>query len=57
MTQQKTAFITGITGQDGSFLADLLLDKGYHVVGLARRSTNYDYPNIRHLIGRVTLEY
>lgn len=57
MTQQKTAFITGITGQDGSFLADLLLDKGYRVVGLARRSTNYDYPNIRHLIGRVTLEY
>jgi GDPmannose 4,6-dehydratase len=57
MTQRKTAFITGITGQDGSFLADLLLSKGYHVVGLVRRSTNYDYPNIRHLIGRVTLEY
>jgi len=57
MVQTKTALITGITGQDGSFLADLLLAKGYRVVGLARRSTNYDYPNIRHLIGKVTLEY
>ncbi len=57
MTQAKTAFVTGITGQDGSFLADLLLEKGYRVVGLVRRSTNYDYPNIRHLIGKVTLEY
>jgi GDPmannose 4,6-dehydratase len=54
---QKTAFITGITGQDGSFLADLLLTKGYRVVGLVRRSTNYAYPNIGHLIGKVTLEY
>lgn len=57
MPSHKTAFVTGITGQDGSFLADLLLSKGYHVVGLVRRSTNYDYPNIRHLIGKVTLEY
>jgi GDPmannose 4,6-dehydratase len=57
MTGQKTALVTGITGQDGSFLADLLLSKGYQVVGLARRSTNYDYPNIGHLIGKVTLEY
>lgn len=53
----KTAFITGITGQDGSYLADLLLSKGYRVVGLVRRSTNYDYPNISHVIGKVTLEY
>lgn len=57
MARQKTALITGITGQDGSYLADLLLAKGYHVVGIARRSTNYDYPNIRHLIGKITLEY
>jgi GDPmannose 4,6-dehydratase len=57
MAEAKTALITGITGQDGSFLADLLLAKGYRVIGLARRSTNYDYPNIRHLIGKVTLEY
>lgn len=57
MADQKTAFITGITGQDGSFLAELLLSKGYRVVGLVRRSTHYVYPNIRHLIGQVTLEY
>ena len=53
----KTALITGVTGQDGSFLAELLLEKGYHVVGLARRSTNYRYPNIDHLVGKITLEY
>ena len=53
----KTAFITGITGQDGSYLAELLLTKGYRVVGLARRSTNYHYPNIAHLAGRIELEY
>jgi GDPmannose 4,6-dehydratase len=54
---QKTAFITGTTGQDGSFLADLLVSKGYRVIGLARRSTHYDYVNIRHLVGKITLEY
>jgi GDPmannose 4,6-dehydratase len=53
----KTALVTGITGQDGSFLADLLLAKGYRVVGIARRSTNYRYPNLDHLIGQITLEY
>ena len=53
----KTALITGITGQDGSYLAEFLLAKGYTVVGLARRSTNYRYPNIDHLIGKITLEY
>ncbi|MCQ3930655.1 MAG: GDP-mannose 4,6-dehydratase [Chloroflexi bacterium] len=57
MAPQKTALVTGITGQDGSYLADLLLEKGYRVVGLARRSTNYRYPNIDHLIGKITLEY
>lgn len=52
-----TAFITGVTGQDGSYLAELLLDKGYEVVGLARRSTHYRYPNIEHLAGKIRLEY
>jgi len=51
------AFITGITGQDGSYLAEFLLDKGYEVVGLVRRSTNCRYPNIDHLVGKITLEY
>jgi GDPmannose 4,6-dehydratase len=54
---QKTALVTGITGQDGSYLADLLLSKGYRVVGILRRSTNYRYPNIDHLVGKVILEY
>jgi GDPmannose 4,6-dehydratase len=54
---RKVALVTGITGQDGSYLAEFLLEKGYQVVGLARRSTNYRYPNIDHLIGRIALEY
>jgi GDPmannose 4,6-dehydratase len=53
----KTALITGITGQDGSYLADILLEKGYHVVGLARRSTHYTYPNIEHLVGKITVGF
>jgi GDPmannose 4,6-dehydratase len=57
MAQQRTALITGITGQDGSYLAELLLEKGYRVVGLARRSTHYHYENIDHLAGRIVLEY
>lgn len=54
---KKVAFITGITGQDGSYLAELLLAKGYEVVGLARRSTHYHYENIEHLAGKISLEY
>ncbi len=45
----KTALITGITGQDGSYLADLLLDKGYTVYGLRRRISTYNLENIQHL--------
>jgi GDPmannose 4,6-dehydratase len=54
---EKVALITGITGQDGSYLAEFLLEKGYRVVGLVRRSTHYHYENIGHLAGRVILEY
>jgi GDPmannose 4,6-dehydratase len=57
MTQEKIALITGITGQDGSYLAELLLDKGYQVIGLARRSTHYHYENIGHLAGKIILEF
>jgi GDPmannose 4,6-dehydratase len=57
MTAKRVALITGITGQDGSYLAEFLLEKGYEVVGLVRRSTHYHYGNIDHLAGRVTLEY
>lgn len=45
----KTAFITGITGQDGSYLADLLIEKGYAVHGVLRRSSTIDRPRIDHL--------
>jgi len=46
----KTAFITGITGQDGSYLAELLLAKGYRVHGLARRSSSSNTARIQHLL-------
>ncbi len=47
---KKTALITGVTGQDGSFLSDLLLSKGYKVYGMIRRVTNRSYQNIQHLL-------
>jgi GDPmannose 4,6-dehydratase len=46
---QKTALITGITGQDGSFLAELLLEKGYKVHGLLRRASSFNTGRIEHL--------
>jgi GDPmannose 4,6-dehydratase len=46
----KKAFITGITGQDGSYLAELLLDKGYEVYGLTRRTSTQNYARIEHLM-------
>ena len=49
------ALITGITGQDGSYLAELLLDKGYDVHGLVRRSSTEKFDRIEHLRDRVTL--
>ncbi|MCP4415265.1 MAG: GDP-mannose 4,6-dehydratase [Chloroflexi bacterium] len=52
----KTALIIGVTSQDGSYLADLLLEKGYRVVGTIRRNTTYNKPNIRHLIGKIIIE-
>jgi GDPmannose 4,6-dehydratase len=45
----KKAFITGITGQDGSYLAELLLDKGYEVYGIIRRSSSFNTSRIEHL--------
>ena len=54
----KKALITGITGQDGSYLADLLLSKGYEVHGLIRRISNSDIsPNIRHIENDIKLHY
>ena len=45
----KTALITGITGQDGSYLCELLLQKGYRVIGLRRRSSSFNTGRIDHL--------
>ena len=50
-----TALITGITGQDGSYLAEFLLEKGYRVVGVVRRSSTTPYERIAHLVDRVEL--
>ena len=51
----KKALITGITGQDGSYLAEFLLDKGYSVYGLVRRSSTINFERIAHLQDRVEL--
>jgi GDPmannose 4,6-dehydratase len=51
----RTALITGITGQDGSYLAELLLAKGYRVVGVVRRSSTTPYERIAHLVDRLEL--
>jgi GDPmannose 4,6-dehydratase len=51
----KRAVITGITGQDGSYLAELLLDEGYEVTGVVRRSSSPNFWRIEHLLDRITL--
>ncbi len=50
-----TALVTGITGQDGSYLAELLLEKGYRVVGVVRRTSHDSYERIQHLVGRIEI--
>src|SRR5437879_3464043 len=52
---QRRALITGITGQDGSYLAELLLEKGYHVVGMVRRSSTESFERIAHLRERIDI--
>src|SRR5262245_42109877 len=52
---KKRAIITGITGQDGSYLAELLLDKGYEVTGIVRRTSAPNLWRIDHLLERITL--
>src|SRR6185436_16528116 len=51
----RRALITGITGQDGSYLAELLLEKGYEVFGLTRRLSASNYWRIAHIVDRLTL--
>jgi GDPmannose 4,6-dehydratase len=51
----KRALITGVTGQDGSYLADLLLEKGYEVYGMVRRLSQDNYDRIEHILDRIQL--
>jgi GDPmannose 4,6-dehydratase len=51
----KTALVTGITGQDGSYLADLLLEKGYRVIGMVRRTSTINFDRISHSQDKITL--
>lgn len=53
----KRALVTGVTGQDGSYLAELLLDKGYQVYGMLRRKSTVDYGNASHLMGKIHFIY
>jgi len=55
MTPRRRALVTGITGQDGSYLAEFLLGKGYEVCGVVRRSSVENFERIQHLCDRVRL--
>ncbi|MDQ3099164.1 MAG: GDP-mannose 4,6-dehydratase [bacterium] len=52
----KKAVIFGVSSQDGSYLAELLLEKGYEVIGTIRRTSNISHPNIEHLYGKIRIE-
>jgi GDPmannose 4,6-dehydratase len=54
---KRKAFITGITGQDGSYLAEILLEKDYEVYGMVRRSSTFNRSRIDHLFGEIELVY
>src|SRR3989440_7356551 len=53
--EPRSALITGVTGQDGSYLADLLLEKGYEVHGMVRRASTEKFDRIEHLRDKITL--
>jgi GDPmannose 4,6-dehydratase len=55
MTDRRSALITGVTGQDGSYLAELLLEKGYEVHGMVRRASTEKFERIEHIRDRLTL--
>jgi GDPmannose 4,6-dehydratase len=55
MTDRRSALITGVTGQDGSYLAELLLEKGYDVHGMVRRASTEKFDRIEHIRDRITL--
>ncbi len=55
MSDRPSALVTGVTGQDGSYLAELLLEKGYEVHGMVRRASTEKFERIEHLRDRITL--
>src|ERR1700726_5166868 len=55
MTDRRSALITGVTGQDGSYLAELLLEKGYEVHGMVRRASTEKFERIEHIRDSITL--
>jgi GDPmannose 4,6-dehydratase len=55
MSERRSALITGVTGQDGSYLAELLLEKGYEVHGMVRRASTEKFERIEHIRDRITL--
>ncbi len=55
LPEKKTALITGITGQDGSYLAEFLLEKGYRVAGMVRRTSTSPYENIKHILDKIEI--
>lgn len=57
MSERKVAFITGITGQDGSYLAELLLEKGYETHGIIRRCSSFNTGRIDHIFSRLHIHY
>lgn len=57
MNLNKSALVTGITGQDGSYLAELLLEKGYKVYGIVRRKSVIDYGNVEHIKDKINFIY
>ena len=48
----RVAFVTGVTGQDGSYLVELLLSMGYEVHGIKRRASSYNHPRLEHILSR-----
>ena len=55
MAELRRALVTGVTGQDGSYLAELLLEKGYQVTGMVRRSSAENFERVAHLVDRIEL--
>jgi len=49
-THGQIAFVTGVTGQDGSYLVELLLSMGYEVHGIKRRASSYNHPRLEHIL-------